>query len=63
MCLCVYQFCHKLDLQLQRKMNKVYLIYISIDGQSKNDQGTFEKFAIDHKMMLRVGAVNCDDFP
>lgn len=33
------------------------------DGQSKDDQGKYEKFAIDHKQMLRVGAVNCEDFP
>lgn len=36
--------------------------YKDDDANSKRDVGQFEKFGIEHKMMFRIGAVECNEF-
>ena len=36
--------------------------HLILEPNSARDRPQFEKFGIDNKKMLRIGAVNCDDF-
>lgn len=36
--------------------------YKGTESNSKRDKGQYEKFAIEHEKMFRIGSVNCEDF-
>ena len=38
------------------------LFFCNTEENSKQDQGQFEKFGIEQKKMLRIGAVDCEEF-
>lgn len=36
--------------------------YKDTDANSKRDVGQYEKFGLEHKMMFRIAAINCNEF-
>jgi len=44
------------------KNNTYWFCLPSIAAESTRDKGQYEKFAIEQKKMLRIGAIDCDEF-
>lgn len=40
----------------------VVQFYKASEQNSKQDKGQFEKFGLEHKKMLRIGAIDCEEF-
>jgi len=54
------------DTQVRKNRAKgvsIVKFYKKTDGRAKDEKEDFEKLAKDLKDMMRVGAVDCDDFP